>query len=127
MKTTNIFLCFLALIFASCDDIFEKDISNYCIKLLSPKDNYSTCDSSITFRWELVDNANYYNLIIGTPELSEDGLSIIILDTTISHTTFTIELPNDNLYEWGVKAINGISETPYTYRRLFICSDNNRE
>ena len=126
MKTTNIFLCLLALVLASCDEIFEKNISDYCLKLLSPKDNYSTSDASITFRWELVDNANYYNLIIGTPELSEDGLSIILIDTTISQTTFTIELPNNNSYEWGVKAINGISETPYTYRKLYIYGDDNR-
>jgi len=112
--TITLFLLFVVM---SCDDesikevIGERDLSNDIVKLLAPTNNTVLTSGEITFNWERVNNAGFYQLQIVTPTF--ESTNQIILDVTTS-VTDTIKVLEANEYEWRIKAFNSIYETKYS-------------
>ena len=56
------------------------DLSTQIVSLISPIDNYSTLDTSITFKWSALYNANEYHF-----QLLDYSSSSILLDSIITN------------------------------------------
>lgn len=92
------------------------DLSAQQVVLNSPSNNTATGDSTITFRWYELYNAEDYRLEIHTPDW--DGQSVIN-PQIIDGTEYTVYL-DENFYTWGVQAQNATSSSPYTTRDLIV-------
>ncbi|MBN2833702.1 MAG: hypothetical protein JXR48_01920 [Candidatus Delongbacteria bacterium] len=124
MKNKNHYLIMLFIILtylSSCTEIFETNITDSEVTLLSPIDSLSTYDNLHLFLWEEVEGANEYNLRIVRPSFA--NIENIILDTIITQTQFNFSL-NPGIYQWGVKASNVNYETSYTIWNINIDTVN---
>jgi len=104
-------------VFASCDDLIEKDLEDKKLDIISPADSIETELTNITFLWEDMEGADSYELQIATPSF-ENALTVI-LDTTLTDNTFSYEFTPGE-YQWRIKAENSVSFTEYLYRKLTI-------
>jgi len=107
------------IIFAtSCEDIiFEEDISESNLKILAPTNGASVLSGNISFNWEAVTDADKYQIQIATPNFA--NAMQIVLDSSISNTSFTKQLLANN-YEWRVRALNSAFETSYFTNTLIV-------
>jgi hypothetical protein len=98
-----VFFCF------ACDDIFDENIEDKHVEIISPVGGCSINEGSITFMWENMEGAEYYHLMIVSPSFIE--MSNVICDTiiygdslkTVSKKTAILQSGN---YQWFVKAFN---------------------
>lgn len=119
--------CFIALvlsvlIFAACDDFFEKDIESSEVTLNSPADSVRTEVSSITFWWEPVNGATSYQLQVASPNFA--AIVKPVLDTTVGANKFIFTLVPGK-YEWRVRALNSAYATGYFFSSFQIDSTMN--
>lgn len=106
----------------SCSEILiEKDISDKTVTLVAPVNNAQFFSTGITFTWDEVQDATKYTLQIARPNFASPLQ--IVLDTTITSTSFTQQLPIGN-YEWRVKARNDSYSTVFTSRLVSIVSND---
>lgn len=105
----------------SCDEILEKNIEDSAVILVTPKNGYHTNDPKVVFNWLPVEGASHYNLYIASPTMDLESIEHIVLDTSITCTNFITVLPQGK-YQWAVIARNGVSETQWYYRDLYIDS-----
>lgn len=121
MKKNNFLLIIFILVVVfwtgGCDDIFEKDISNYSVELYSPVEELETTDTNVKFWWSTIEGAASYNLQIVTPSFSQTDR--LVLDTIVSGNSYLAEL-NVGEYQWQVKALNSVSQTGYSVNSLSI-------
>lgn len=90
------------------------DISHETIQLLLPVDKDTTNNTSITFAWELLYNADDYNF-----QLYYKGIKY--LSVIWEFDTITKELDQgEGHYEWSVRGQNAFSNTAYSSRSLYI-------
>lgn len=102
MKLLKQVLYGLALIFTSCADVIEPDISSKKIEIKSPANGVIMQSLTPTFSWNSLDGATKYNIQIAYP--SFDSVKVLI-DTTIKNTTYTKQLTSGK-FEWKVRAVN---------------------
>ncbi len=103
MNKNIIYYFLLAFILYSCDRLFIDDISEVKIQLNSPNDDQTFTTADIDFNWDEVDEAEYYNLIIVSPDFNSDYE--VIGDTNVTEQSFSaIFLPGD--YQWYICAVN---------------------
>lgn len=116
MRKNNKILLFFSflIIFHSCDDIFEEDISNEVINLILPEQGHANEGNVVDFLWNSVDGVDNYRIQI----FNEN--QFLELDSLIdkSKTSFTFNL-DPGEYKWRVKAINFAYETDYSFERKF--------
>lgn len=119
-KSVSYFL--LVFLSLSCSEILiEKDISDKTVTLIAPTNNAQFFSTGVTFTWDGVEDATKYILQIAKPNFTAPLQ--IVLDTTITTTSFTQQLPIGN-YEWRVKAANESSSTAFTSRTISIVSNS---
>ncbi|HSZ72659.1 MAG TPA: hypothetical protein VK750_08275 [Cytophagaceae bacterium] len=94
-----------------CKPKVEHDISSQTVTLTSPTAP-SIVGYTQTFKWDKVDGAVTYQLIIASPSF-ETVPDSIYLDTVVYVNQFTFTVGPGN-YEWKVNARNGSSKTIYT-------------
>ena len=117
MKTWLYFIGLL-VITLSCDDIIEvEDISNRNVDILAPTNGSIINQTTTTFTWNPVEDADAYRLQIATPNF--ENASQIVLDSTIVSNTLTKALISGD-YEWRIRAENLNYQTPYTYNSFTI-------
>lgn len=125
MKNKNFKIVGLILMLVgavSCEDVFEADITQERVELLSPVDSLLTEQSVHTFWWTELEGATQYSLQIvrGTFEFSES----LVLDTTITQDSYDYSLsPGD--YQWRVQGENSAYSSQYSIHSLFIDSTIN--
>lgn len=111
-----------ALLSVSCEEILlEEDISNRTVRLIAPVEGTEFYSTSITFNWELVEDATEYRIQIAKPDFN--NTMQIVADNIIETNSFTTQL-NIGEYEWRVQALNSGYETAYTTRSLTIVSND---
>jgi hypothetical protein len=111
----------LFLSFFSCEEIlFEKNISKNEVLLVAPADKAQFFSTGVTFTWEPVEEATKYQLQIAKPNF--DNPVQIVLDTIITSTSFTQQLPVAD-YEWRVRALNESYRTNYSSRLFTVVSN----
>lgn len=102
MKKLSLFLLPIVTLL-SCSDFIEYPLEGKTISLLSPKDNYITRDSIITFWWDTHEDAKFYRLQIIEP--SFDEAKKIIADSVTVKNKVEIKL-KANKYQWRVRPEN---------------------
>lgn len=107
----------IILIVSSCSLIFEEDISDSRVVVLTPVDGLITEDQNLKFWWEHVDYSVDYNLQIVSGDFSSP--IELILDSLIAENKFNTNVgPGD--YEWRIRALNYNSTTVYTTGKLTV-------
>lgn len=106
------------LVITGCEDIIEvEDISNKTVTVLAPTNSVVLNNTTITFTWESVSEANAYTIQIATPNF--ENAQQILLDSTVSTTSYT-KLLDYNTYEWRVRAKNSEYNTLYTTQNFTV-------
>ena len=100
----------LACLF-SCEAVFVEDISNDSIVLLAPLNNSQLNVGNNTFSWELINNAETYQIQIATPNF--ENANQIVLDSIVLDNNLLQSL-DLGTYQWRVKASNSEYETQYS-------------
>jgi hypothetical protein len=121
-KLVMIYAFLFCIAFIGCRKVFDIDISQGNIQLLSPENNLNTPIQSLTFSWTLIPEAHSYQLQIGKP--SFDSLVQLIEDTLIKDEYITISL-SPGTYEWRIRGINNSYQTPFSTRKLTIDTSSN--
>lgn len=97
------------MFYASCDAVFEDDLSGVVVDLAIPADGAQLGNSIVQFHWDSIKEALEYDFQLVTPSFS-DSTAYFITDTTLSEFGLTRVLGIGE-YEWRVKAINNSSES----------------
>ncbi len=106
-----------ALLFSSCQEISEVDISCSKIKLLTPPDSLQSASGIFHFKWEELEDAITYNFELATPDF-ENPL-YYHTDTTTALKEIVLAL-SPGQYTWRVQGENASSTTPWYARTLFV-------
>jgi hypothetical protein len=117
-----LFLLSFFILFSCEGVILETDITDKQVVLVAPYDKAQFSSTSVTFSWESVATATKYHIQIAKPNF-EKPLQIV-LDTIVSSTSFTQQLPVGD-YEWRVSAVNSAYKTPFTNRFVTVASNDN--
>lgn len=118
------FSLFSVLFFSSCDEIFEDDITNESITIISPANQATLLNPTQTFWWDEIEEALFYDMQIATPNFTDSPN--LILDTTLvdNQVVFSIgSLEKGQSYEWRVRGRNGSSETTFFTQSFFISNE----
>lgn len=121
MRTIKIVISVFAFILYSCEEVlYEVDLSTDNVEILAPVDSAFLKEGVLNFNWKPVEDANEYTIQIAIPNF--ETATQIILDSTTANTSISKEL-NSNIYQWRVKALNTVSETPFTLQNLTVETD----
>lgn len=113
MKTINkIILTLFTLSIMSCDDVFEEDISDDIIEIVSPKDKTTIESNVVNFQWNTLEGAKKYRLQVF--DLDET----IVVDSLVSKTNLTCPLLAGS-YKWKVRGENFAYESNYSKTSTF--------
>jgi len=104
-------LTFLVCIIFSCEAVFLEDISNDSIILLAPTNNSEITAGNNTFSWQLLDEAEMYQVQIAHPTFQ--NAHQILLDTVVNSNSLVQNMEVGE-YQWRVKAVNSEYETEYS-------------
>ena len=125
MKKISYICIAMLLLFASCDEeggvIFEVDISDREVLLLSPTQGSNVSTTTVRFDWEHLEDATAYDIQVAQPNF-ENAAQILVNQRVDSLTTFQQVLPSDS-YEWRVRAVNSAYETPYSAATFTVDAD----
>lgn len=117
MKKVQIYIASFFLVFTSCEAVFIENISNKSVILISPSDKAEISTGEINFNWNLIEDAEVYQLQIAIPDFNNPLQ--ILTDTIVSKTIFKKDLLV-NEYEWRVKAKNSEYETAYSISAFVV-------
>lgn len=113
-KTTKFYLSIIILTaICSCDDIFEEDISDSQVILITPEEGAVIETDSIMFVWELLDDASEYHF-----QLRNELSNTTTVDSLVVSNFISLSVA-PNSYSWRVKAKNFAYETDFTFPRNF--------
>ncbi|MFH0894965.1 MAG: hypothetical protein V2A54_11080 [Bacteroidota bacterium] len=102
-----------------CDDIFEPDLSDKTVTINTPYDGMTTSQSTITFWWNEVKGADYYNIQIVSPGFMQTQQ--ILADTNVEGDKFYFSL-SPGSYQWRIRACNSGGNSNYQTYTLVIDS-----
>ncbi|MBN1113089.1 MAG: hypothetical protein JXA53_09285 [Bacteroidales bacterium] len=114
---TLIFSAFVLIGISGCEDIFEIDVTDQKVELLSPLDEWKTPKQNMLFVWSPNIDAQKYNLQIVKGSFAE--VSYYITDTLVTLPKFEKTLTPGN-FEWRVALINGSSKSEWSYHKFTI-------
>lgn len=112
---------FLVCVFASCEELFEKDLKDDWVYAIAPED-FSTVNSQTPIlSWEKVKGAISYNLKIYSTLKGYNVTTGLIVDTNVTGTQFTQSLKS-GYYKWDIYAQNGSSRSGLSVFRFQVDS-----
>lgn len=113
MKTINkIILIASAILSCSCEDIFEEDINNDTIQIISPVKEALIESNVVNFRWNTIKGADKYRIQIFESD------QILLLDSLTTKTNITLPLKAGS-YFWRVRGENYAYESIYSFPSPF--------
>lgn len=88
------------------------DLSGSKVLLVMPEDNFLTKDTSLTFNWQKLYNADEYIFQLRKGDFS----GIVVYSDTLSSTSVSLSSPSleEGEFSWGVKALNQTSSTSFS-------------
>ena len=110
----------LLLLIIGCDDVFEEDIEDEMVTIISPDDLTTIESNAVEFRWNEIEGAKGYRIQVTRVETQRN-----VLDSLVEGDRFAYGL-DPGVYRWQMRAENFAYETPYTAARTFTLetSDN---
>jgi hypothetical protein len=112
MKAINKIILSLTLITVSCTDVFEVDISNDSVEIVSPMPEYEIASNVANFSWKSLEGAKKYRVKV------VDVNNAILLDSLVSKTTLKFPLSIGD-YRWNVRGENFGYQSMYSQPTLF--------
>ena len=110
--------CCVSILFMSCSDVvLVEDISDKYITVLAPSHGVVLNQTSVSFSWQSLEDAESYQIQIATPDFM--NAVQIVTDSTLTGTHFSKELELGH-YEWRVRGENSEYHTPYTTQSFSI-------
>lgn len=106
-----IFAIALGVMFYSCSDVFEEDISDDIITIIKPQDGDVIEGNTIQFLWNTINGADNYNIQVYNS-------NFLLIDSTVTSPPFHFTL-NTGIYEWRIKGENFAYQTQYTIPASF--------
>ncbi len=109
----------------SCE-VLETDISNDKIKLLSPADYAEIRSGKIEFRWEILNGATGYELVVASASFANGAFvsdTIIHADTLGRYSCGCGLDLSEGVYEWYVSGFNSEYVSKTDVRRLLVVPD----
>ncbi len=108
-RAFNIFwsITFL-LLFIDCDDIFEENISEDIVTVLSPKQDDKIVGNTVTFMWDALDGADKYNVQVSRLNSLE-----IVLDSLTENSLLSVPIQSGE-YSWRVRGENFAYQSGYS-------------
>lgn len=96
-------------IMTSCDDVFERDIENHKVEVVTPQNNATVLGGKVPFLWKRLRGARGYHLTIVSPSFR--NASKLIADTvlwsdSVSEKLKYIHLMEQGRYQWSIRGIN---------------------
>lgn len=95
------------LIFTSCEDILEEDITNDIINTISPTAGTVVESNVVNFQWNILDGADNYRVQLF------DNNGVIVLDSVVSQTNLTHPVSSGD-YKWRVRGENFGYQSTYS-------------
>lgn len=121
-KLINIALILIVIFSWGCHLVFEEDIDNKNMVIFIPSDNYISTESNLSFWWEEIEGADYYQ--INVYKINNGHVSGLLTDTNLSSNQFEWSFsPGD--YEWSIQAFNSAYTSNTTIRKFSIDSSLN--
>ena len=109
MTTLNkLILSFLSIFLFSCDDVFEEDITDDTLVLVSPTENSIIESNVVDFQWEALDGAKKYRIEVYTQTNNK------VLDTLIADKTNFIYPMSPGNYKWKARGENFGYQSKYS-------------
>ncbi len=103
MKKISIVLVFFFVMYlAGCDDIFEKDISEDWVNIISPKQKVVFSGNSVLLVWEPLEGAEEYHVVVVSPSFNN---ILLFRDTITERTQIELSLAEGS-YQWSIYAYN---------------------
>lgn len=113
MKTKNRLLSLLVLLsLCSCDDVFEEDITNDMVQVISPQNNQQIYSNVVNFQWNELDGADKYRLQI------YNNTSTMVIDSLVTNTSVSFPLLQ-GAYQWRIRGENSAYVSNYTFNNNF--------
>lgn len=107
----KVYLILLVGFVLSCEAVFVEDISNDSIVLQAPLDDTQVSSGNVSFNWQLLDEAELYQIQIAVPNF--ENASQLLLDS-VTDTNAVVKHLDAGSYQWRVKGMNSEYETSYT-------------
>lgn len=95
----------------SCNDFFEKDISEEVVDLIIPTNNDTSSTNNVHFKWNELAGASFYNLQIVKPSFT--NINEFVLDSNINGDEFYYVLSPGN-YQFKIRGENSAYQSLYT-------------
>ncbi|PTX64086.1 hypothetical protein C8N46_101696 [Kordia periserrulae] len=105
---------FCLILFMSCDDILEEDLTNDTVTPITPTEGSVVITNLVNFSWQSVDGADNYRLQLIQPSQN----NMIVLDSLVSNASFQYPL-DPGMYEWRVRGENFAYQTAYSFPVAF--------
>ncbi len=108
-----IYILLGTLFVISCSDIIEvPDISNNAVTLIAPSDNATLDITTLTLSWDLLEDAESYQVQVAQPDF--ETILQLVIDSTLTQNSISVDLEANTSYQWRVRAKNSDYSTPYT-------------
>lgn len=125
MKTLqHLSILLLVILFASCKDITEPNVSKKIVNLLAPSDHDTLISSTVNFWWDKIDEKDTYTYRIQIAKPSFSNPQQLVLDSTTNNNIYT-DVLSPGKYEWRIRVENNSSASDYTTRSFVIDSTQN--
>lgn len=106
-KNSLLIISVLSLLFYSCDDILEKDITDMQVTIISPNEGSIIEGNTVQFLWNPIAGVKDYNVQIYKDQL-------LLMDTLVNNARFVNFLASDS-YQWRIKGQNEAYQTQYNF------------
>ncbi|MCX6232975.1 MAG: hypothetical protein NTZ33_15705 [Bacteroidetes bacterium] len=112
-----ILLILSVLALTACEDVFETNIENKYIRLLSPKDSMISTTNLVNFSWEVLEGADSYNFQIVSNTFTNP--TSYLCDSNVTTNFISFILPAGS-YQWRVKGKNFGYSSNFSIRSFTI-------
>ncbi|MCC8035831.1 MAG: hypothetical protein LIO77_07885 [Rikenellaceae bacterium] len=127
MKKISSILLVGIFIAVSCGEIFEKNIENKTVEVISPAHGVAVAEGETTFLWREVVSATHYHITIVSPDFATSSrvvVDTIMPDTVLKRFAFTHRLDPGN-YQWNIRAWNFAYRTRENILALEVIARDN--
>ena len=116
-------------ILSSCDDVFEKDIEDSRVEVVTPQNNATTFSGEVSFLWKPLRGARGYHLTIVSPSFM--NASKFIADTVMWEDSISPKLKYTHLmepgdYQWNIEGLNDAYTSSDNILNLSIIKNEDR-
>ncbi|MBK1442522.1 hypothetical protein JHJ32_21160 [Parapedobacter sp. ISTM3] len=98
--------------------IHEAALSTQTVLQVSPPNNFITNQSEVEVSWQGIFSAKNYRLQIDTAGFADE--EELLFERVIDGTSFTFEMPDEQRYQWRVRAENDTAQSRWSAMRSFL-------